>query len=311
MAGPRSAGTGAFLAFGAIWAGQLGGAVSVGLFDRISPEDLAWLRLVWASAVLVIFVRPWRHSWDRRSLLTCAGLGVASGSMTLLYMAAISSLPLGTEMALQFLGPLAVAGWRARKKGRLWCAMAFVGVLGLTEPWHSGFDLKGIALALAAGLCWAVYIVMTQRAGDNVSGLQALSMSLPVAALLATCSTGVYVVARVPLDVLMMSLGIGLLSPVVPFILELLALRRLTTTAFGVLMSLQPAVGAIVGFLMLAQVPRPLGVVGIVLVVIAGVGATRTGARSVEQSGARTSTRVFSDGSPSTSDRPVPPNPQR
>lgn len=130
-------------------------------------------------------------------------------------------------------------------------------------------------------MCWGLYIVLTQRAGDDVSGVSALAVSIPVAALVTTLVVGPSAVGRMTPEVLLIGLGLALLLPMVPFALELMALRRLTAAAFGTLMSLEPALALLIGLVLLAQVPGPAAIVGIALVVAAGVGAARSGARNV------------------------------
>ena len=150
----------------------------------------------------------------------------------------------------------------------------------LTEPWHGGADPVGVAFALAAAACWAAYILLTQRVGDEVAGLRGLAVSMPVAALVATRRRGpVACSGTLTPELVLVGLGLAVLLPVVPFSLELLALRRLTTAAFGTLMSLEPAIALIVGLVVLHQVPGVAAVAGIGFVVAAGVGAERTGAR--------------------------------
>jgi inner membrane transporter RhtA len=166
-------------------------------------------------------------------------------------------------------------------RGRLqWPALAAVGVVLLTEPWHGGADPVGVAFALAAAVCWAAYILLTQRVGDEVAGLRGLAVSMPVAALAATVVVGPSVLGTLTPELVLVGLGLAVLLPVVPFSLELLALRRLTTAAFGTLMSLEPAVALVVGLVALHQVPGPAAVAGIAFVVAAGVGAERTGRRA-------------------------------
>lgn len=259
---------------------QLGVAVSVGLSDRLGAEGVAWLRLVWAAVVLVAIARPWRTSLSRSTLLSCVVLGITTAGMTLLYMAAVVRLPLGTASALEFLGPLGVAVTRGSGAGRVWAFVAAGGVATLTEPWHGGTDALGVAFALGAAACWASYIVLTQRAGDEVTGLRALAVSMPVAAMAATITVGPTVFGRLSWQLLIVGLGLALLLPVIPYSLELLALRRLTAAAFGTLMSLEPAIALAVGLAVLDQLPRPSAIAGIVLVVAAGIGAERTGGRA-------------------------------
>jgi inner membrane transporter RhtA len=259
---------------------QLGVAASVGLFDQIGAAGAAWLRLAWAGVILGLAIRPWRASLSRSGLLTCIVLGIVTAAMTMLFMAAVARLPLGTASALEFLGPLGVAVVRGKAVARVWAIIAGGGVLLLTEPWHGGTDLVGVCFALAAAGCWAAYILLTQRAGDEASGLNALAISMPVAAVVATVVVGPSVIGAISWQVVLVGLGLALLLPIIPFSLELLSLRRLTTAAFGTLMSLEPAIALVIGLIALGQVPGPGAVAGIVLVVIAGIGAERTGARA-------------------------------
>jgi len=258
---------------------QVGLAVSIGLSEQLGAEGVAWLRLAWAGLIVLILARPWTETFSRSALLTCVLLGVVTAGVTMLFMAAIVRIPLGTASALEFLGPLGVAIARGRGAGRLWAFVAAAGVVALTEPWHGGTDRLGIGLALAAAACWAAYIVLTQRAGDEVTGLRALGVSLPVAAVVATITVGPSVMSTISIELLLVGFGLALLLPVIPFALELLALRRLTAAAFGTLMSLEPAIALLIGLAFLAQIPRLSAVLGIGLVVVAGVGAERTGAR--------------------------------
>ena len=282
---PRSpARSGALMALVAMTSVQLGLAVSVGLIDVLGVAGAAWLRLSIAALVLLVVVRPRRAHFTREALGTTLALGVATGGITLLFMAAIERLPLGTASALEFLGPLGVAVVRGRGASRAFPLLALVGVLLLTEPWSGSVDLLGVAFALGAAVCWAAYIVLTQRAGDAVAGLSALSVSLVVAALVATVATlATEPAALTSLSVEVLAIGVGaaVLLPLVPYVLELLALRRLTTAAFGTMMALEPAIALVVGLVALSQVPSLVAVVGIGFVVAAGIGAERTGARTV------------------------------
>jgi inner membrane transporter RhtA len=257
---------------------QLGIAASVELSHRVGAEEVACLRLVWAAVVLIVVARPWRTSWSRSAFFTCVVLGVVTAAMTMLYMAAVVRLPLGTASALEFLGPLGVAVARGSGLGRLWALVAAGGVMALTEPWHGTTDPVGVALALGAAAGWAAYILLTQRAGQEVTGLSALAVSMPAAAVVATITVGPSLPGGLTWHLLIAGLGLALLLPVIPFSLELLALRRLQAAVFGTLMSLEPAIALVIGFIVLGQVPAPGAVAGIVLVVIAGIGAERTSA---------------------------------
>ncbi|MGZ0153422.1 EamA family transporter [Kribbella sp. WER1] len=253
---------------------QLGLAVSVGLFDRVGPEGAAWLRLACAGVVVLVLFRPRPSAFDRNSFLAAVGLGVATGGVTLLFMAAVARLPLGTASALEFLGPLTVAVLRSR--GRLiWPTLAFAGVLILTQPWHGAVDGVGVLFALGAAACWAAYIVLTQHVGSNVSGLQGMGVSLPVAAVVATIVAGPATIPMLTWQLVIIGFGLALLLPVVPFTLEYLALRRLDAGVFGTLMSLEPALALLIGWLLLGQSPSLLQAAGIACVIAAGVGAER------------------------------------
>jgi inner membrane transporter RhtA len=271
--------TGTTMALASMLLVQLGLAASVGLIDRIGAEGAAWLRLSWAGVILLVLVRPRLRSFSRSSLLTTVALGVVTAGITMLFMAAIARLPLGTASALEFLGPLGVAVARGRKGTKIWPALAAAGVLLLTEPWQGDIDLIGVGFALAAAVCWAAYILLTQRVGDGVPGLQGLAVSMPVAALVATLVAGPSVLPQMTWELLFVGIGLAILLPVVPFVLEMLALRRLTTAAFGTLMSLEPALAVVIGLLLLGQVPGWAPLAGIAFVVAAGIGAERTGAR--------------------------------
>ena len=259
---------------------QLGLALAVGLFDRVGPEGAAWLRLAWAGVIVLVLVRPRPRDLSRRGLLGGIALGVVTAGVTMLFMAAVARLPLGTASALEFLGPLGVAVARSRGARTLvWPVLAGVGVLLLTEPWHGSVDLVGVALALGAAGCWAAYILLTQAVGDELTGLNGLAVSLPVAGVVATVVAGPDTFPSMTWELAVVGLGLAILLPVVPFSLEMLALRRLTTSAFGTLMCLEPAIAVTIGFLILHQVPGAWPVLGIGFVVAAGIGAERTGAR--------------------------------
>jgi inner membrane transporter RhtA len=183
------------------------------------------------------------------------------------------------------------------------------GVLCLTQPWAGAADPIGVAFALGAATCWAAYILLTQKVGDAVRGIGGLAISMPVAAIAATLVAGPGSIGRLTPQLLVAGLGLAILLPVVPFTLELLALRRLTAGAFGTLMALEPAVALAIGFLALHQAPTPIALLGVGLVVTAGLGAERGGTRIPadypDASDNPTSIRGNQDGARTTS----PPSP--
>ncbi|MGH2476380.1 MAG: EamA family transporter [Candidatus Limnocylindrales bacterium] len=258
---------------------QLGLAVAVNLIDDLGVEGTTWLRLAWAALILLVLVRPRPSDFSPSAFRATVVLGVVTSGTALLFMAAIARLPLGTASALEFLGPLGVAVWRGRGGVKVWPVIAAVGVVCLTQPWTGDADALGVAFALAAAVCWGTYIVLTQHVGDEVAGLKSLAVSMPVAALVATVVAGPSTVERLTPELVLVGLGLAILLPVVPFTLEFLALRRLTTAAFGTLMSLEPAFALLIGFIVLSQEPDALAVLGIACVVVAGIGAERSGGR--------------------------------
>jgi inner membrane transporter RhtA len=273
--------SGALMAMGSMFCVQIGLAVSVGLIDQLGPEGAAWLRLVWAGVLMLVIGRPRRSDFTRSGLLASVMLGVVIAGVTLLFMASVARLPLGMASALEFLGPLGVAVARGRTGRFTWPLLAAVGVVLLTQPWTGTADPVGVAFALAAACCWAAYILLTQRVGDEVAGITGLSVSMPVAGLVASLVVGPEVLGRMTWELWLVGVGLAILLPVVPFTLELLALRRLDAAAFGTLMSLEPAFALLVGLALLGQVPGLLAVLGIGFVVAAGVGAERAGGREL------------------------------
>lgn len=276
----RQARAGAMMAAASMLCVQTGLALAVTLVDRIGVEGAAWLRLAWAGVLMLVIVRPRRAAFTGATFRMCVALGVVTAAITLLFMAALARIPLGTASALEFLGPLSVAVAHGKGRHRLWWpGLAAVGVVLLTQPWAGTADPVGVLYALAAAACWAVYILLTQRVGDSVAGINGLAVSMPVAALVATIAVGPVVIPRMSAEILLWGIGLAVLLPVVPFALELLALRKLTAAAFGTLMALEPAFAMLVGLPMLHQVPRPMGVLGMGFVVAAGIGAARAGTR--------------------------------
>ncbi len=275
--------TGALMAVGSMTCVQIGLALSVPLFGRLGPLGTVWLRLAWAALILLAVVRPRPWRFRRPILLAAIALGVVTGGVTMFFMAAVARMPLGTASALEFLGPLGVAVARGHGRRRLlWPGLAAVGVLVLTHPWQGGGSPLGIVFALGAAACWAAYILLTQAVGDEVAGLAGLAVSIPVAALVSTAFAVPEIGKALAPHLLLAGLGLALLLPVIPFALEMNALRRLTTAAFGTLMCLEPALALLAGLALLGQVPQAWALAGVALVVTAGLGAERTGARPAD-----------------------------
>jgi inner membrane transporter RhtA len=279
-AGLRGAGSGAVLAVGSMSCVQLGLAISAHLLDQLGPLGIAGMRLAWAGVLLLILIRPRPRDFTGPDLLACGLLGVVTAGLMMLFMLAIARIPLGTASALEFLGPLTVSVLGPGGARRGWAVPAAAGVLLLTRPWGGGIDLTGAGFALGAAVCWGTYILLTQHVGDRVTGLSGLAVSIPVAGIVALLAAGASGLHAVTWQLLTAMLALAALHPVLPFSLELLALRRLTASAFGTLMSLEPAIALLAGLVVLGQVPGAASAAGILFVVIAGIGATRTGART-------------------------------
>ncbi|TLH68249.1 EamA family transporter [Mycolicibacterium phocaicum] len=279
---------GALMTVASMMSVQLGAALAVKLMDGVGPAGVAWLRLAWAGVLMLLFVRPRPASFTRSAFVSCVLLGITTAGFTLLFMVAVSRIPLGTASALECLGPLAVAVAKGRGRGRLlFPAMAGTGVVLLTQPWAAAVDPVGVLAALASAVCLAAYILLTQRVGDEVTGITGLAVSMPVAGLVVTMVAGPSVIGHLTPHLLLAGLGLAILLPAIPFTLEMLALQRLTAAAFGTLMSLEPAFAMMLGLLILHQVPGLPAIAGIALVVLAGVGAARRGARPVAGAGHR------------------------
>ncbi len=267
-------------AVGAVLSVQLGAAVAATLFGRAGVLGTVSLRFTAAACVLLLLTRPWRVRWTGHDLRTVVAFGLVFVAMNTSLYLAISRLPLATAITLEFLGPLGVAvvtatGWAQRA----WAAPAAVGVALIGGTLRAD-DLVGTLGALGAALAWASYILLSRRMGTSDHGLAGLALATLLGAVVVL-PLGVATAGSALLDPTTVVLGllIGVLSSALPYSLDLLALRRLSTAVFGVLTSLNPAAAALAGFVVLAQLPPHRQLVGIALVVVASVGVTATGRR--------------------------------
>lgn len=268
------------LTFAAIVAAQAGSVFSVRLIPLVGSDGTAWLRFAFAGLILLALVRPRVRSLSRDQVPTLIALGLATAVMTTAFVNALAHLPLGTTVAIEFLGPLSVAAFQAvDRRTLMWPATAFVGVLLLTRPWLGSVSVVGIAFAVAAAAGWGAYIVLTQKVGDSFSGVGALAITIPVAALATAPLGAARAVSHVSWHVVALAVAMAVLSPVVTFALEMVSLRRMSQTAFGTLMALEPAVASLLGFVWLGQTLSVWQLVGTGLVVLAGAATQRTGQR--------------------------------
>ncbi|MET7748441.1 EamA family transporter [Micromonospora sp. NPDC005367] len=259
---------------------QFGSAVATMLFPRTGVAGAVTLRLAISAVLLLVVCRPRLHGHDRADWVAAGTFGLILAAMNSIFYQAIERIPLGPAVTLEVLGPLALSVFTGRRAGSWVCAG--VGLAGVALLGRGGFDRLdplGAALALVAGAAWAAYIVFSARVGARFRGADGLAVALVVAAVL-TLPAGLATAGTVLLDPSVLALGVALaaLASGVPYTLELLALRRLPTATFAVLMSLGPAVAALAGYLVLGQQLTVLEVVAIALVIAASIGAVRVNA---------------------------------
>lgn len=273
-------GIGTGLALVSVASVQFGAALAAHLFDRVGPVGTVSLRLVGATVVLLIIARPWRRRWTRRELGTSLLFGAVFTAMNVSLYLAIDRLPLATVITLEFLGPLGVAlatasGWRTR----VWAVPAAVGV-ALLGGTIAGGDLLGVVFALLAACCWAGYIVMSGRVGRTGTGLPGLAIGLVLGAVVMAPVGAITAGADLLRPgTVAIGLSVGVLSSAIPYSLDLLALRRLPTAVFGVLTSVNPAMAALAGFLLLDQTLSLRQALGVLAVMAASIGVTVTSRR--------------------------------
>jgi inner membrane transporter RhtA len=256
---------------------QVGSAVAKYLFAALGPAATVSLRTAFAALVLLLVWRPRLQGRTRADLLAVLALGVTLAGLSLSFYAALERIPLGVAMTLEFAGPLGIALVGSRRRlDLLWGVLAVAGILVLS-PIGGTVDPLGAALALLGGAFWAGYILLSARIGRTIPGGGGLALAMAMAAIV-TLPFGIVAGERVAADprLLLAALGVGLLSSVVPLSLELEALRRIPIQVFGVLMSLEPAIAALVGLVLLGEVLGLREIAAISLVVTASVGATKT-----------------------------------
>ena len=255
---------------------QTGSAFARTAFDVTGAAGITLLRLAISGLLLTALVRPQVRRWTRAQWTAATVLGLTMGAMNLVFYLAIREVPLGVAVTVEFVGPLMVALVQTRRGRDLaWAVLAAAGVALLGLGGGGSVPLGGLALALLAGMFWAGYILASARVGSLLPGLDGLAVALLVAALLAL-PFGAAGAARALGDgsALAAGVAVALLSSVVPYGLEMTALRTLPTRVFGVLMSLEPAAAAVAGLVVLGQVLGARELVALVLVSLASVGVT-------------------------------------
>jgi inner membrane transporter RhtA len=252
--------------------------VATKLFAQAGPGGASLLRLAWASVILVALSRPRVRGLTRRQWLLAVAFGVVLAAMNTAFYSAIDRIPLGVAVTVEFIGPLAVAVAGSRR-GRdvIWAALAAAGILALTHGSAHALNTLGVLFALLAGVMWAAYILLNAQLGRAFETGGGLAIAISVGAL-AMLPIGIAQGGAHLLSPRSLALGaaLGILSSAIPYSLEMEALRRIATSVFGVLMSLEPAVAALVGFVAIGQGLSARALLGIALVMIASGGAARS-----------------------------------
>ncbi|HEY2714864.1 MAG TPA: EamA family transporter [Solirubrobacterales bacterium] len=275
----QHAGPAVAMVVGAIVAVQCGAALAVKLFDRVGPEGAVFLRTAFAAAVLLALTRPGLRLVRQAGYREVFLFGLTFLGMNTCFYAALDRIPLGAAVTLEFVGPLGVAILGSRRRADLlWAFLAAAGIVLLSDGLGpDGLLNLGAVLALLAGLSWGAYILQSARVGAAAPGHGALAVAIAISAVLIAplgiAEGGSELLAPA---VLAVGLAVGVLSSVIPYSLEIEALRRLPSGVFGVMMSLEPAVAALVGFVALSQDLGTTEIVAIALVVCASAGALRT-----------------------------------
>ncbi len=258
---------------------QFGAGVAKSLFDEVSPTALVWLRLATSALVLALLARPALRGRSRQDWLVVLAFGASLGLMNWAIYQSFARIPLGIAVTIEFVGPLTLALLGSRRLRDLaWVALAGAGVLLLGLE-RTNLTLAGVLFALLAGAAWAAYILLSAQTGSRWQGLDGLAMASVVAAALLTpvlVADGGGTALGDP-RILLLGAAVGLLSSVIPYSCELVALRTLRPAVFSILMSLEPAAAALVGVIVLGELLTPVQLMAMACVVAASIGATRSG----------------------------------
>ena len=274
ISGPRSGGAvpAPLLVLGGIVSVQFGGALAATLVPEIGAGGSVLLRIGFAAVILVVIARPRWRGHSRQAWATVVAFGVALGLMNWSFYGSLAHLPLGVAVTVEFLGPLVLTTLLSRRPLDFVAVLAAAGgVLLISEAFTVPFEdlsLLGLLLAATAGVCWAAYILLSSRTGAEFANLDGLAIAL-VVSVVVVLPAGLPGADAWTLEHVLKGFGLAILSSLLPYSLELLALRRLAAAVFGILLSLEPAAAALAGLIVLDQKLDPLQVLGLGLVVLA------------------------------------------
>ncbi len=268
-----------WLVLGGILSVQFGAGIAKTLFDEVAPTTIVWLRLATSAVVLLAVARPVLRGRTGRDWLVVLAFGVILGLMNWSIYQSFARIPIGLAVTLEFVGPLTLAVLGSRRaRDLVWVALAGLGVLLLgLQP--GDLTWAGVGFALVAGGCWAAYILLSAQTGRRWQGIDGLTVASVVAALLLTpLALGTHAGELSDTRILLLGALVGLLSSVIPYTCELAALRTMRPAVFSILMSLEPAAAALAGLVVVHELLGPAQLAAIACVVVASVGATRSGA---------------------------------
>ncbi|WLH61234.1 threonine/homoserine exporter RhtA [Pseudomonas sp. FP2300] len=264
---------------------QSGASLAKSMFPVVGAQGTTTLRLIFASLIMLLLLRPWRAKLTAQSLRTVIVYGMALGGMNFLFYMSVRTVPLGIAVALEFTGPLAVAIYASRRAiDFLWIALAVAGLLLLipTGATTAGIDLLGAGYALGAGFCWALYILFGQKAGAD-NGVQTAALGVMIAALFVAPIGIVHAgAALLTPSLIPIAIGVAILSTALPYTLEMIALTRMPARTFGTLMSIEPAIAALSGLVFLQEYLSLAQWTAITCIILASVGATLTMANTAK-----------------------------
>jgi inner membrane transporter RhtA len=272
-----------FLVAAGAFSVQFGAALATHLFDSVGPEGAVTLRITIAALAMAAIARPRLRVFNRADVAVAVAFGLVLAGMNLAFYEAIARIPLGVAVTIEFSGPLALALVGSRRwMDLVWAAMAGVGVALFTTGGGHGLDPVGIAFAFVAGAAWIGYILLSKQTGRRFDARTGLGIALVSGAIallpvgLAVAGTSLFHVRN-----LLIGAGVAMLSSVLPYTLELMALRQVTPRAFSVLLSLDPAVAALIGLVVLGQHLLARELAGLALVSAANLGNALTGRSDV------------------------------